>query len=150
MISMEKDGDKIMKYGDIVIYKDEVGKVVDTYGKTGEYRFLPCNYGTYYSEELDVICEDDIREATHEEKRSLLSKEYHWGHVIDVHCIGEYQIIESVKSGTKHWHGYINYKDTNHSYSSLDSALIGCIARKHEGANGKAHEYFYKMVGMEW
>lgn len=139
-----------MKYGDIVVYKNAVGKVVETYGKKDEYRFLPCNYGTYYSENLEVICEDDIREATHEEKITLLTKEYHWGHVINVHCIGEYQIIESVRAGDMLWHGYINYQDSNQSYSSLDSALIGCIARKNEGANGKAHEYFYKMIGMEW
>lgn len=137
-----------MKYGDIVVFNNEIGKVVETCGKTGEYRFLPCDYGTYYSEDLNLISDGVIREATHEEKITLLSKEYHWGHVIAVHCIGEYQIIEYVKAGEMLWHGYINYKDTNCSYSSLDSALIGCITRKHEGANGHAHEYFCKMVGL--
>ena len=32
---------------------------------------------------------------------------------------------------------------------SLDSALIGCIGRKYEGANGKAAMYFEKMIGLE-
>ena len=48
-----------------------------------------------------------------------------------------------------HYHGYINYKDTNTSYYSLDSALVGCIGRKYEGGNGKAAMYFCKMIGMK-
>ena len=46
----------------------------------------------------------------------------------------------------EYYHGYINYSDTNHSYLSLDSALIGY---KHEGGNGKAAMYFEKMIGLE-
>lgn len=46
--------------------------------------------------------------------------------------------MEATKDNKTHWHGYINYKDTNTSYSSLDSALVGCIGRKREGGNGKA------------
>ena len=113
-------------------------------------RFLPCNYGTYSTSRLNVITEDDVREATHEEKLNLVSREYHWGKVLEIHCIGEYQIVEAIKDdGKVHYHGYINYKDTNTSYCSLDSALVGCIGRKHEGGNGKAAMYFCKMIGME-
>ncbi len=87
----------------------------------------------------------------HEEKLDLIRREYHWGKVVEIHCVGEYQIVEAIKDdGKVHYHGYINYKDTNTSYSSLDSALVGCIGRKHEGGNGKAAMYFYKMIGIEW
>lgn len=137
-----------MKIGDIVIYKSEVGTVVTDYDNREVMRFLPCNYGTYSTSILKAIAEDDIREATHEEKLDLIEREYHWGEVVKIHCVGEYQIIEAIKDQKIHYHGYINYKDTNTSYYSLDSALVGCIGRKHEGGNGKAAMYFCKMIGM--
>lgn len=56
-----------MKSGDIVIYRDEVGTVVTDYDKREVLRFLPCNYGTYSTSRLNVITENDVREATHEE-----------------------------------------------------------------------------------
>lgn len=138
-----------MKSGDIVVYKGEVGTVVTDYDNREIMRFLPCNYGTYSTSRLNAITEEDVREATHDEKLDLIRREYHWGEVIKIHCVGEYQIVEATKDNKTHWHGYINYKDTNTSYSSLDSALVGCIGRKHEGGNGKAAMYFCKMIGMK-
>ena len=81
----------------------------------------------------------------------LIEKEFIWGNVIKIHCIGEYQIVEYIDKRDKkiYYHGYINYSDTNCSYLSLDSALIGCIGYKHEGGNGKAAMYFEKMIGLE-
>lgn len=137
-----------MKSGDIVIYKDEVGTVVTDYDNREVMRFLPCNYGTYSTSRLKAITESDVREATHEEKLDLIRMEYHWGEVVKIHCVGDYQIVEAIKDNKTHWHGYINYKDTNTSYYSLDSALVSCIGRKHEGGNGKAAMYFCKMIGM--
>ena len=100
---------------------------------------------------MDTITDNDVREATHEEKIELISKEYTWGEVVKVHCIGEYQIVEAIgkRDGEVHWHGYINYRDTNTGYSSLDSALVGCIGIKYEGGNGKAAMYFCRMVDMK-
>lgn len=137
-----------MKSGDIVIYRGEVGTVVTDYDNREVMRFLPCNYGTYSTSRLKAITEDDVREATHDEKLDLIEREYHWGEVIKIHCVGEYQIVEAIKDQKMHYHGYINYKDTNTSYYSLDSALVGCIGRKNEGGNGKAAMYFCKMIGM--
>ena len=99
---------------------------------------------------LDTITDKDVREATHDEKLELIEKEFTWGNVIKIHCIGEYQIVEYIDKRDKktYYHGYINYSDTNHSYLSLDSALIGCIGYKHEGGNGKAAMYFEKMIGL--
>ena len=135
-----------MKYGDIVVYKNEIGKVVTD---EGLFKFKPCNSGCCYYSNLDTITEDDVREATHEEKIKLITDEYSWGKVTKVHCVGEYQIIESVKeNGETNYHGYINYYDTNRGYCSLDSALVGCIGYKYEGANGRASSYFCKMVDM--
>lgn len=137
-----------MKSGDIVIYRDEVGTIVTDFENRKVLRFLPCNYGTYSTSRLKAITEDDVREATHEEKLDLIEREYHWGRVLKIHCVGEYQIVEANSDQEIHYHGYINYKDTNTSYHSLDSALVGCIGRKHEGENGKAAMYFCKMIGI--
>ncbi len=138
-----------MKSGDIVIYKNKVGTVVTDFENREIFRFLPCNYSTYSTSRLCAITENDVREATHEEKLELIIKEYHWGKVIKIHCVGEYQIVEASENDEIHWHGYINYKDINTSYSSLDAALVGCIGYKYEGGNGKAAFYFSKMVDIK-
>ena len=141
-----------MKYGDIVVYNDVIGKVVTAMGDDkGTFRFLPCNRGTCSFSSLDIITEENTREATHEEKVELITKEYVWGKVVNVHCIGEYQIVEAIgkNDGEVQWHGYINYCDTNTGYSSLDSALVGCIGIKYEGGNGRAAMYFCRMVDMK-
>ena len=137
-----------MKCGDIVVYNGIIGKVVTD---EGIFKFKPCNSGRCYYSSLDTITENDVREATHEEKIKLITDEYPWGKVIKVHCIGEYQIVEFIENNESktHYHGYMNYNDTNTSYNSLDSALIGCIGIKYEGGNGKAAMYFCRMVDMK-
>lgn len=136
------------KYGDIVVYKNQIGTVVKS---ENDFKFHPCNYGSCYFSELDTITDNDVREATHDEKLELIEREFKWGNVIKIHCIGEYQIVECFYKRDKktHYHGYINYNDISRSYLSLDSALIGCIGYKHEGGNGKAAMYFEKMIGLE-
>ena len=137
-----------MKYGDIVVYKNKIGTVVTS---KDEFKFLPCNKGCCYFDTLDTITDDIVREATHEEKLDLIKNEYVWGPILNIYCIGEYQIVEYIdkKSNKVLYHGYINYRDTNTGYCSLDTALIGCIGIKYEGSNGKAAMYFSRMVGIE-
>jgi hypothetical protein len=66
----------------------------------------------------------------------LIKEEFPWGRVIDIHCIDNYQIVEFERNFTNKllWHGYIDYKDSNKSFESLNSALIGCmnIRQQHE------------------
>lgn len=138
-----------MKSGDIVIYNNQVGTVVTDFENKDTFRFLPCNYGIYSTSRLNVITEYSVREVTHEEKLDLIKREYHWGRVGKIHCVGEYQIVEATKDNETHWHGYINYQDTHTAYSSFDAALAGCIGYKYEGGNGKAAMYFCKMIGIE-
>lgn len=136
-----------MKYGDIVVYNNQIGTVVKS---ENDFKFHPCNFGYCSFSLLDTITDNGVREATHDEKLELIEKEFAWGNVFQIHCIGEYQIVEYInkKNSKKYYHGYINYSDTNCSYSSLDSALIGCIGYKYEGGNGKAAMYFEKMIGL--
>ncbi len=130
---------------DIVVHNNIIGRVVETYGKKCEYRLLPCNYGRYYSEDLEVITDETIREATFDEKILFIEEEYHWGSVIKTYCIGEYQIIEDDKGS---FHLYIDFIDIGRSYNSLDSALIGAVCYKHDGCNERASEYIFKMLGI--
>ena len=61
-----------MKYGDIVVYKNQIGTVVKS---ENDFKFHPCNYGSCYFSELNTITDDDVREATHEEKLELISQD---------------------------------------------------------------------------
>ena len=40
------------------------------------------------------------------------------------------------------FHPYVDGEDCNCSYESLDAALIGAVARKHDGINTKMDTYF--------
>ena len=41
-----------MKYGDIVVYKNQIGTVVKS---ENDFKFHPCNYGSCYFSELNTI-----------------------------------------------------------------------------------------------
>lgn len=84
-----------------------------------------------------------------------------WGPIDAVHEVGPYQIVEYRRDmsnagqvemyadhGTTCFHPYIDGKDTSHSYPSLDAALVGAIAIRAEGPNGRAATYFMRMIGQ--
>lgn len=83
-------------------------------------------------------------------------RRYTWGPALAIHEIGEYAIVEyqenPVSNPKPDWvsrvlfHGYINGRDTNEAFESLDAALVGMIARKHDGINSRAAGYFMKMI----
>jgi len=80
------------------------------------------------------------------------------GPVIKVHEVGPYSIVE-------YWHHpasnakdkriyrafaiYIDDKSAHNSYSSLDEALAGCIAIRHDGINTGADRYFIRGIGAD-
>ena len=136
-----------MKNGDIILYKNKLGTVIK---RKDDHVFLPCGYGRYNLELLEKITESDIREATHDEKIEFMKSEFSFGKVINIHCVGEYQIVEykSKINDKTYYHGYINYRSIHMSYDSFDAALIGCIGHKYEGNDGKADIYFCKMIGL--
>ncbi len=83
-----------------------------------------------------------------------------WGELIKIHEIGEYSIVEYHEWKTKgsnvlvgdtdytktSYHHYVNGWNCSRSTDSLDAALAGCIAYKHDGANSQAGTLFIKMV----
>jgi hypothetical protein len=80
------------------------------------------------------------------------------GPIIAIHTIGQYDIVE-------HWHNpasndpdrntyrcfspFIDGKRTGCSFNSMDEALVGAIARRHDGANTRADLYFVRGIGAE-
>lgn len=95
------------------------------------------------------------------ELKGKLSESFTWGRIVKFHEIGEYLIVEAkdtlfdgcspaiprqyeVESS---FHGYSNGDDHCRSYSSLDEALVGLVALKHDGLNTRADRYFMKMIG---
>ena len=89
-----------------------------------------------------------MQKATHEEKIEYLKAVFVWGNVINVHCIGEYQIIEAEYYGSVEYYGYIDYNDIHVICKSLDEALLGIIGIKYDGIGTTAPHYFAKMIGM--
>ena len=58
-----------MKYGDIVVYNNQIGTVVKS---ENDFKFHPCNRGCCSFSLLDTIADNDVREATHDEKLELI------------------------------------------------------------------------------
>jgi hypothetical protein len=74
-----------------------------------------------------------------------------WGSVVQIHEIGEYSIVESTQrdDNTASFHPYVNGKDFNRSFETLDIALLAAIAHKYEGdLNSQAVWYMCKMLGI--
>lgn len=86
---------------------------------------------------------------------------FHWGPVVAAHSIGEYLIVEyhpmifehsvgtnRYESKRTEFHPYLKaddkWNDTNRSFCTLDEALAGVIAYKHEGPNCRADVYFIR------
>ncbi len=100
-------------------------------------------------------------ERTTELKRLKSGANFTWGRLIKIHEIGEYSIVEfypwitensTVWSGTpdttkKEFTTYVMGKDCGRGFLSLDAAIVGCIAYKHDGINTRADYYFMKMIG---
>mgnify|MGYP001593858565 FL=1 len=91
-----------------------------------------------------------------------LKSNFTWGEAISLYSIGEYSIVEyypheyvnscctsKIDYSKKEYSCYINKEAIGRSASSLDSALVCCIAYKHDGANTRADAYFMTMIGGE-
>lgn len=138
-----------MKENQIIRYKGKLGRVIKDNDKKD--RFLPVNYGTYYPDRLDLIKSTNLKLGTIADKLEYIKKEFVWGVVIGIHCIGDFQIIESREKETTDvtFHPYIDFKSISVGYNNLDTALIGVIAHKYEGSNSQAGNYFCKMLGLK-
>ena len=103
-----------------------------------------------------------MREETTDLEKLKTGVKFTWGELIQIHHIGEYDIVEyynlkrdgvrvtnSIDYDSISFHGYLNGISTSHSYLSLDAALVGLVARKHDGHNSHAGYYFMKMIAKD-
>ena len=87
-----------------------------------------------------------------------------WGEVVAIHVVGPYAIVEyhpwkcsesrmvltgqpdpdAIEFGT-----YVDGRNCQHSYGTLDAALAGCIAYRIEGPNHAADAYFIRSLA-DW
>jgi hypothetical protein len=141
-----------MEYGEIVKYNNKLGELVSD--DNNGFLFHPVGYGSYYRKELSLVTQEELIEATLEEKIEYLKREFHWGKIVKVHAMneGEFIIFEYIREQEteKSFHVYLNFKSTSTSYSSLDSALIGCLTNKYLECNTAryAHSFISKMLEM--
>lgn len=74
-------------------------------------------------------------------------RDFVWGTPLEESKIGPYKILKYQDGKCINYHGWISDKDTNCSWDSLDAALAGMIAIRHEGHNSRAADYFMRMLG---
>ena len=86
-----------------------------------------------------------------------------WGQIVKFFDVGEYTIVAYYKWRANEnglvltgepaeelsFHGYVDEKNTYHSFPTLDACLAYCIAFKYEGINSRAAIYFMRMVGAK-
>lgn len=146
----------IVKYGDIVVYGNSIGSIVfdsgvNKFTENGVARFLPMKYGRYYASDLKVVTDNDVREATDDEKIIFIKSLVDWlGTIEKVHVIEDYQIVEinGKRDRGKLFSVFLNFKHKNASYLSLESAMIGAIAAKFELDN-RVVDFVGKMMGLD-
>lgn len=88
-----------------------------------------------------------------------VKKDFGWlGRITKIHTIGRYDVVEYERkpaSNDEDRAHYINFgtyidgKQTNYSYSTLDAALVGCVALAHDGINTRADGYFMRSIGAD-
>lgn len=73
-----------------------------------------------------------------------------WGRIQEIYHIGDYDIVRYLPRADEKFsfHCWVKGRDTNHTFSSLDEALIFCIAYKHEGANTHSHTFISRAFGI--
>jgi len=77
------------------------------------------------------------------------TKDFVWGLVDEWHLVGPYAIAEYRRGDDTYFHPYLDGKDTNHSYDSLEGALAGVISIQHDGINTRADIYFMRAIGLK-
>lgn len=102
----------------------------------------------------------DPEQLSLDDAKHYLASGYVWGKVKAVHVIGDYQIVEyhprncgrgnrGIDYETTHFHPYIDWIDTNRSYTTLEEAMVGMVAYRFDGNNSQAAMYFSRMIGLK-
>lgn len=146
-----------INYEDIVIFNNELGKVVCGYPNK-EFKFWSLSKkklrSQYSSSKLPTIKAKDCKEPTEEQKDKYISEGCPWGEVKKIHKISNIQIIEYLSKGFSNEESnnkigfsiYLDYKSTSTGASNLDSAILSALAIKYGDSNSSY--YASKVLGM--
>ncbi len=75
--------------------------------------------------------------------------EFSWGEIIKFYELEEFTIASFFPNNAGKrilFHVWVDKKDIGMYFDSLEEALIGAIAFKHEGFHSEAARYFMKMI----
>jgi hypothetical protein len=114
--------------------------------------FLPAEQRCYDETELDKLSDLEYIEATIEDCISYLEQDFSWGEVLNIHTIGEYQIVEysqfnEDENKTEIWfEAYRNYERSHYTADTLEKAITGAICCKYDGVNSQANKFLWKMI----
>ena len=78
------------------------------------------------------------------------SARFTWGFIEEFYTIGPYDIVKYITNhgNETNYHGWINGKDTSRGWTTLDRAILGLLAYKHDGNNSQAGELMSRMLGL--
>ena len=136
-----------MKELRVIVSDGIVGRVLL---KSGVEYFYPAKTGRYSCGELSKLEDIEYREGTFDDKIEYIKTDFSWGEIIDIHTIGEYQIIEYIpRNDEEHkvlFHAYIKFNDAHNSYETLEKAITGVIFEKYEGHMNQLHSYVWRII----
>ena len=89
-------------------------------------------------------------ERTTELQEIKQGEKFTGGDVRQIHELRDIAVVEyqDGRTGAVFYHPYIDGRDTAHCFSTLDEALIGVVALKHDGRGTRAIEYIFRMLKM--
>ena len=122
------------------------------FDENSNMKFLSANeekQSCYCSDDLPIIQENNIIQATHDEKIEYLKQIFSWGEITQVYSMGEYIIFKYISPEGTMYYPYINYKDVGRSYDKLDQAIVGLITYKYDGENTQADRLICNMLNIK-
>lgn len=79
-------------------------------------------------------------------------KTFSWGHIDEIHIIGDIQIVEYTSKCDKksefRFHVYVKGEDVCQDFNSLDAAILGALGYKYDGVNSQFARFSTKMLGI--
>lgn len=91
-------------------------------------------------------------------KNAMSKGRLYWlGPIVQAHTIGDFQIIEFMaRDFSREGHVtddhrfscFVNEESTNHSYPTLDEAILGCLEFKYQGLNSQFSYFASRMLGI--
>lgn len=87
-------------------------------------------------------------EEEREKERPVEESVKSWGHVAEVHTIGDIQVAEVKRKGETWYMPFVGGQRCTESAYTLDLAIVIALSQKYDGYNTRANRYIARMIGM--